>query len=92
MTDTQTHKHRYVSESLRFNVLIREDAKVLPFADVRAKVALLLNYFKTPSVGPAGNRTRASRTILAPYQLGKPDGGSLQNGKKPFKKRREVIT
>ena len=32
------------------------------YLKVRAK-DLLLNYFKTLSVGPAGNRTRASRTI-----------------------------
>ena len=39
------------SENLRFNVLIREDAKGSPFTDVNAKAALSSHYFKTLSRG-----------------------------------------
>ena len=36
---TDTHTNTEVSEGLQVNLLIQEDVKVLPFADVRAKAA-----------------------------------------------------
>ena len=34
---TDRHTNTEVFESLQFNVLVKEDAKVLPFADTRTK-------------------------------------------------------
>ena len=51
------HKHRSL-QGPRVDVFIREDAKVKPFTDIRAKAThLLLNYFKILNFGPAWNRT-----------------------------------
>ena len=48
---------------LLFNVLIREDTKVYPFADIKAKAVPSSQLFKTLSVGPVGNQTRAPHTV-----------------------------
>ena len=51
----------FARRDLRFIVLIREDMKVLPFADVITKVALSTQYFETLSDGPAGVELTTSR-------------------------------
>ena len=45
---------KVVRRDLRLIVLIREDLKVQPFADVITKAALSPQLFKTLSVGPVG--------------------------------------
>ena len=44
--------------------VLREDYKVEPFADVRAKAGLSSTFLKTPSVGQAGNRTKAFHSTV----------------------------
>ena len=55
--DRHTHRPRYVSEGLQFSILINH----LQMLEQRQD--LLLNYFKTLSVGLAGNRPQASPPI-----------------------------
>ena len=57
-----------VRGDLRFFVLIREDQKVLPFADVIAKAALSSQLFKTLSVG-LNPRPPAQQTGTLPTKL-----------------------
>ena len=53
-----------VAQGLRCFVFMREDYKVEPFADVRAKAGLSSTFLKTPSVGQAGNRTKAFHSTV----------------------------
>ena len=68
-----THTNTEISEDQRFNVLIREDAKVLPFADIRAKAVSTFSsiQLRPPSVGPAGESNKSlPHDRLALNQLG----------------------